>query len=276
MSENMWFYEGFTDYLCDYLIEKNKLYPGQFRNKLGDAIAFTEAQKKMSFAASCRSLQTHTAFTALKKYKRMSGFYERGKLVAFCLDAKLMEQSNGAFRLPDLMTKLYTRYGFKSPFNDTVLPAVLTQLSYPTTKLFMESYVKGAQMPPWQTYFDSLGWVYVPKGGLIPSFGRYDFVYNPVEKKLFFKHVKQNSLGLQSNDVLLSIPNALPGEGFSKFFQPDKNDTLSITIQRAGNRLMLTGKADGYRKLKGSAVFGRGKTATQQRYRNLFWANKAE
>ena len=254
MSENIWFYEGFTDYLTAYIIGKYKLRDSFFENSLLAAISSAKKQKAISFTQNCLSLQSHSVFTALKKYHRLDNCYERGKLVAFCLDLELMKLSNNSFRLKNLMAKLYDTYAFKQKCKDNEFADVLISLTYPQIKPFIDKYVKGDELPPYQDYLALLGWRYIENNEKISSYGAYNFGYRPASKNIFMKDVKHSAIKIQNNDTLLEVNGKPPGNDWSDFFFPQKNDSIQIKVNRNGNVLYLKGLANDYRKIQGNGL----------------------
>lgn len=276
MSQNIWFYEGFTDYLTAYIIGKYNLQENFFANSLMDAISFAKQQKPISFTQSCLSLNKHTVFNAFKKFHRLNNCYNRGKLLAFCLDLELMQASNNTFRLKHLMTKLYDNYALKPKFKDDEFIDVLTSLTYPNIKPFLENYVTGTSLPPYQNYLALLGWKYVEKNESVSSYGNYDFGYNPKSNKIFLKDVKQNTLHLQNNDTLIQVNGTPMGQDWSNFYFPEKNDSIQIQVNRNGTLLNLKGLASHYRKIKGNGLLRADNWQTRLYHFPTFFDNKTK
>lgn len=254
MSENIWFYEGFTDYLTAYIIGKYNLQEDFFGNSLLGAISFAKKQKPISFTQSCLSLNKHSVFNAFKKFHRLNNCYDRGRLTAFCLDLELMKLSNNTFRLKNLMTKLYDNYAFKQKFKDNEFIDVLVSLTYPKIKPFLEKYVKGTALPPYQDYLVLVGWKYVEKNQKICSYGEYNYGYNSKSKKIFLKDVKQSTINIQNNDTLIEVNGKPMSEDWSAFYFPQKNDSIQIKVNRSGAVVELKGLATDYRKIKGAGL----------------------
>lgn len=275
MSENMWFYEGFTDYLTDYIIEKNKVYPNYLSANLSGAIGFAKKQKEISFTESCLSLGKHSLFDAFQKSAIMDNCYQRGKIVAFCMDAELMKLSNGNYRLKNLMTKLYTIYALKKAFQDNELIDVIVNLTYPEMRPFLEKYVKGKDLPPYQDYLDKFGWKFIAKNENINSFGDYSLGFDYKSKRYFFLNVKNNPLGVINNDTLISVNNKPVGEDSPEMFFPEKNDSIKIEVIRNGKIILLHGTATAFRKKISNSIMKRKASENQKLYYDDFFRNKA-
>jgi predicted metalloprotease with PDZ domain len=143
MSQHLWMYEGVTEYfaglvqvqyglisLDDYMqgIREKMLTADQFK----DDVPFTEISK----------------FTLDKYHDQYYNVYQKGALIALCLDIKLRKLSEGEYGLKDLMLDLSEKYGKDSAFKDDQLFDEITRMTYPEIGEFFDWYVKGRELLP--------------------------------------------------------------------------------------------------------------------------------
>ena len=144
MSKHLWLYEGTTEYHAhlaqekyglttkDDFLRKMQQKITNSRNRYNDSLSFT----KMS--ADC-----------LKTYADQYGnVYEKGALIAMCLDLKLRKLSNGKMGVLDLVKKLSNHFGKEHPFKDEELFDEIGKLTYPEIKSFLQTYVAGNKPLP--------------------------------------------------------------------------------------------------------------------------------
>jgi predicted metalloprotease with PDZ domain len=138
MSRHLWMYEGVTEYfaglvqvqyglisLDEYMqtIREKMVTADQFKND----VPFTEISK----------------FTLDKYHDQYYNVYQKGALIALCLDIKLKELSGGKSGLRDLMLRLSEKYGKEKAFEDEKLFEEITEMTYPEIGEFFERYVSG-------------------------------------------------------------------------------------------------------------------------------------
>jgi len=144
MSEHLWLYEGVTEYCAHHAQVKYGLttkdaYLDVLRNEINisqfyfnDTLAFTEMSRKV--------LEEH--------HEQFGNVYQKGALIALCLDIKLLELSDGKYDLQNLMRDLSKFYGTEKPFRDEELFAKIAELSYPEIGAFLKRYVAGTERLP--------------------------------------------------------------------------------------------------------------------------------
>lgn len=152
-SAHLWLYEGVTewashmmqfrngsitsDYLFQILKTKHKDY------KIGDE----------NLSLQELSLISYTEKGGQEFYR----IYTKGALVAYLLDIRLLELSNGEKGLRELILDLIEIYGEDQPFDDQTFLEDLVILTYPEVGDFFESYIEGTEPFPIQEYFQKIG-----------------------------------------------------------------------------------------------------------------------
>ncbi len=153
MSEHLWMYEGVTEYFANlFQINQGLITEDEF---------YTRMAKKIDSASKMNDTMPFTEMSAnvlVKPYKdQYLNVYEKGALIAMCLDIQIRESSNGQRGILDLMQKLSAEYGKKKPFDDNELFAKITELTYPEVGQFLSTYVSGSTPIPYDKYFAKVG-----------------------------------------------------------------------------------------------------------------------
>lgn len=206
MSQNLWFYEGSTEYAAHHLQVKAGL------------ISMTEfLQVIHNKILSSASFDTSIPFTemskhALDKYKDQYGnVYEKGALISMALDLKLRKLSEGQYGIQNLKKDLSEVYGADTSFVDTLLFSEMGRISgYPEITDFLQTHVGGNTPLPLGELLDYAGIIY--RDTLTePTIdaGNLTLGYNPRTKKMVIVRFDQKSdfnenLGVEIRDELIS------------------------------------------------------------------------
>jgi len=153
MSQHLWMYEGVTEYFANLfqvnqgLISEDEFYQriaGKIENasRMNDTMPFT----KMS------------ANVLEEPYKsQYLNVYEKGALIAMCMDIIIREKSNGERGILDMMKKLSAEFGMDRPFEDHELFPKIVEITYPEVGEFLNKHVAGDQPIPYAEYFAKMG-----------------------------------------------------------------------------------------------------------------------
>jgi predicted metalloprotease with PDZ domain len=252
MSEHLWMYEGVTEYFANLfqvnqgLIDEDAFY-GRMVDKIERANSMND---KMSFTKMSKNV--------LKEpYKEQYlNVYNKGALIAMCLDIEIREKSNGQKGILQLMQDLSNEYGTKKAFKDSELFTKITELTYPSVGAFLDTYVAGETPIPYKEYFTKMGVTEAKVEALGNPFligGKQPIIsYNPQNKEFFYlPEIEINAfmkeLGLKNNDIILEINatkldltsiNQIIGDSFSW----KDNDAIIMKIKRDGNEIEIKGK----------------------------------
>ena len=209
MSEHLWMYEGVTEYFAN-LFQVNQ-------GLIDEDAFFTRIAEKI---AGAKNFDDTMPFTKMSKnvleepYKAAYvNVYQKGALIAMCIDIQMRESSNGQKGILSLMQALSKEYGTNKPFNDEDLFAKITSLTYPAVGEFLKTYVAGPTPIPYDTYFAKMGvtktMVKKPgnpfiKGETEPYItvnqSKEIFLRPDIEPNEFFK-----SLGIAKGDFILAV-----------------------------------------------------------------------
>ncbi len=260
MSKHLWMYEGVTEYFAGNMqVKYGIITPDEYLTVMAgkmnaadnfiDDVAFTDISLQM-----------------LGQYgNQFPNVYQKGALIAMCLDIKLRALSNGKYGMQNLMADLSKKYGKDKPFKDDELFREVGAMTYPEIATFLTQYVGGADHLPFTEILKLVGVVH--EGGdysmeLSLGFGpqAFGFVDFDGKKKLSIANMaglneQGKTQGFQQGDILIAInsetiPDLGPDTG--PFLAKHKSNlkdggTLSYTVVRtndAGEQKKLELTAD--------------------------------
>ncbi|MGE8552546.1 MAG: PDZ domain-containing protein [Chryseobacterium jejuense] len=258
MSQHLWMYEGGTEYFANlFQIQEGLINKDEFLKRIGEKIT------------NSKNYNDTMPFTVMSKnvlqdqYKdQYRNVYEKGALLAMCMDIELRKLSNGEMGYRDMIRKLSQRFGENKPFkDDKLIDELVTVTGYPQIKDFYNKYIAGSQPNPYEEYLKMVG-VEVRKQETPPIFW---FIKDPNQtgyddknKALAFDENSAlspfaKSIGFKITDQIL----ALDGKtidiqkiqelvGYSKTIKEGQDVTVTILRDNAGKKEKMT--------LKGKAI----------------------
>ena len=233
MSKHLWLYEGVTEYFSH-----NALVQGGLVDKQSYMLGLRE---KMIYADT---FNDSLPFTELSKYAHTQhkdeyqNVYQKGALIAMCLDLELLRLSEGKMNLRDLMLKLSEKYGKTQAFKDDELFKVITEMTYPEIGEFFSTYVDSEERLNIEKYLAYAGVTYKDKMGfetLSFGFDNMNIGLNEAESRLMIQNAENlneigQALGLQNGDVLMKIDGKeVPAIG------PNMNESIAAIQQYFGS-----------------------------------------
>jgi predicted metalloprotease with PDZ domain len=250
MSKHLWMYEGVTEYFANlFQINQGLITEEDFYNRISDKI---ESASTMN---DSMSFTTMSANVLTQPYKdQYINVYQKGALIAMCLDIIIREKSNGERGILDLMQKLSSEYGVSKPFNDDELFAKITTLTYPEVGGFLTTYVAGITPIPYDSFFAKVGLsrssIKAPANVFLKDQKPYITVNPQTQEIVVIPNIPLNdfytSLGLKGGDVITSIndkPYSLTNiyDMIAESQKWKENDAIRVQIERNGEAQTIKG-----------------------------------
>jgi len=154
MSQHLWMYEGGTEYFANlFQIQEGLINKDEFLQRINEKIT------------NSKNYNDTMPFTVMSKnilkdeYKdQYRNVYEKGTLLAMCLDIELRKLSNGEMGYRDMIRKLSQRFGENKPFkDDKLIDELVAVTGYPQVKDFYNKYIAGSQPTPYMEYLKMVG-----------------------------------------------------------------------------------------------------------------------
>ena len=250
MSEHLWMYEGVTEYFAN-LFQVNQ-----------ELITEEEFYKRMSGKIlQSRQMNDNLSFTKMSKnvlnapYKdEYYNVYQKGALIAMCVDILIRENSNGQKGILNLMQDLSKEYGTKKAFKDEELFGKITQLTYPAVGEFLNKYVAGDTPIPYEEFFAKMGvsetTYKVPGNPFLKGQTPYITVNPSTKEIMILPGIELNefmtTLGIKNNDKVLAINGTNYNlDNIYDLIMSSMNwkdgDAMTVKINRDGKDMELKG-----------------------------------
>jgi predicted metalloprotease with PDZ domain len=207
MSQHLWLYEGVTEYFAHLVQLQNNLIDKQtFIEEIRDKMIQADNYPNVSFTEMSKNI--------LKApYKDMYlNVYNKGALLAFFLDLRIIELTNGEKTLKDVILELIKKYGPDQPFNDDNFINEFIAHSHPFMKGFFESFIQGDMPLPYKEFCEKIGWTYrASRTDSLLTFGDILFTFD--SRYGMFKVIQtkasENVFELRDEDKILKV-NGIP------------------------------------------------------------------
>ncbi|HLP54941.1 MAG TPA: hypothetical protein VK151_07925 [Fluviicola sp.] len=266
MSEHLWMYEGVTEYFANlFQVTEGLIDENDFYKRMAEKIANSKQMNdSMSFTVMSKNVFD-------KYYKdQYLNVYQKGALIAMCIDIIIRENSNGQKGILNLMQDLSNEYGSKQPFKDEELFAKITELTYPEVGKFLEKYVAGDTPIPYEEYFGRMGvskTMIMADGnpflkGLMSGAEMTPYIsVDPTTKDIFWLpegNAFTKSMGIQEGDIIVEINgNKYNYDNINSLIEASlgwkDGDNMTMKVKRDGKVVSLKGivampkeEAEGY------------------------------
>ncbi len=252
MSQHLWMYEGVTEYFANlFQVNQDLITEDEFYQRIAGKIA------------NAATMNDTMPFTKLSSdvlqepYKEQYlNVYQKGALIAMCIDIIIREKSNGTNGILNLMEKLSKEYGTHKAFNDNDLFPKITSLSYPEVGEFLNKYIAGPTPIPYEEYFAKMG-VHISEieypGNIFVTGQTPVITIDPITQQIVFtQDVLQNDFmvqqGFKPDDILVSINDV-------KYSLENINDLLQYSISiKDGDKIKAVINRDGAEILKEGTI----------------------
>lgn len=257
-TEQLWIYEGFTSYYDDFSLLRSKVIDEQAYLSILEQ-NFTRLLKNHGRTWQSASQSSFEAWSKFYKQDLHSinhivSYYNKGAVIALCLDITLREMSNGAHSLDDVMRHLWLHYGkpqIGTP-NDVIQSICLNEWSIDISE-FLHNHVYSTNDIDYQSILAKAGLKLTlrgsagnkDKGGQSEQIIKHDIGANYTEKhkmlqikQVYYKRAA-NSAELMSGDLIVAVNNSQCTERvfISELNSGKTGDALNLHVLR-DNRLI--------------------------------------
>jgi predicted metalloprotease with PDZ domain len=243
----LWWSEGVTDYYADLTNLRSGLWsPDEFlANAITNIKQVDDALEPWSAEDGSEATWIHEVYVNSSQL-----YYPKGSLLGFLLDISIRDASDNAHNLDQVMRALYTRYYRQNKgFTTADLLAELRTAGMPDVDGFYRRYIDGRDSLPYETVFAKAGLVFHREIVSNPFVG---VSANPAPNGgMIVTAVTPGSAaevaGVQPGDVLTNVGGIAVtadqdwGGPFRARYRGKAGQPLTITVQRAGKSVTLTG-----------------------------------
>lgn len=142
MSAHLWMYEGVTEYFANlFQVNQGLISEDEFLAHMAEkeSLASKLYPKEVSFTEMSKNVLDP------EMQEIYPNVYQKGALLAMCIDLIIRDKSNGQKGILDLMRQLSNMYGPTKPFDDAELIPTITKLTYPEVGDFIQKYIVGGE-----------------------------------------------------------------------------------------------------------------------------------
>lgn len=276
MSAHLWLYEGVTEYFAHQALLRGKAssesrFIREVKQQARSLNVLPDTFSLYTFSRNVLTAENQELYPVI---------YEIGPLNALLMDIQLREESNGQRGLLELVYQLMERYGPAHPFNDDELFDVIEGMTSPAFGAYCRTYIRDRTLLPLNEYLPRIGLTYTDS--TLADRLTFGVAFSGEMKDLsnvIIEPTKPNPLGVQAGDRLVAIDgkelSSHSPTGLRKLFNPEKDQSISLSVERNGDVLELSGTAVTTQRVV-RHVIGEvdSPTAEQVRLRNLvFYGN---
>ena len=245
MSKHLWLYEGVVEYMAKHMQAKYDLISNEeYLNVICDQVR-TSTRYKQGI-----SLTEMSANCLVEPYsKQYQNIYQKGAIVAMCLDLELLRLSKGKYDIQMLLRDLSGFYGQDTPFKDDELFDKIIEITgYKQLGNFFESYIEGIEQIDYNKFVNPFGIVYYPEAE-VDEISPLGGIENGVVKldtlsRFYISNAKKldafgtDYMDLRQNDVILEWDgrpfkaNTASSILFSYLNSVKEGDVLKLTLMR--------------------------------------------
>lgn len=257
MSQHLWMYEGGTEYFANlFQIQEGLINKDEFLTKINEKINNSQKYKDtLPFTEMSKNILQD------EYNDEYANVYEKGTLLAMCLDIELRRLSDGKIGYRDMIRKLAQRFGENKPFKDEQLIDELVAITeYPEIKVFYNKYIAGNAPTPYAEYLKLVGIEKTNDEMSMLKFatGSEAIGFNPVTNTLNFGEnptltTFAKNIGFQANDEIFAV------DGKTIDMKEIENFIMYLTKIKEGQDVTVTvlrknGEQSDKIELKGKAV----------------------
>jgi predicted metalloprotease with PDZ domain len=272
MSKHLWLYEGCTEYFTQLVKLQAGIYSTEaFLNEMGkkiiDAKSFPIA--KMSMTQMSEHVLEDTY------HKQYTQVYDRGAVLAWLLDIKIITLSNGTQTLKSVLFDLVKEYGANKSFDEATIISKIVNKVDPKLQTFFDNYISGNIEIDLKNDLNEIGVLYADTLTINAPRNPFSTKINDVHYKKFSTKLKIKSVG-QAEWAGLQAGDIIEAGAFKKYFQTNgkyvaEGEDVTFEIKRNGMPTKLKTKATYQMQLFTNYInYNNNLNATQLKYWQIF------
>jgi len=254
MSAHLWMYEGFTEYFANHFqVHQGLMTEEQFYAKMAEKEKLSKQMysDKQSFIEMSKNVLDPTMKA------QYPNVYQKGALMAMCIDIMLRDASGGQKGILELMGRLSNKYGPTKPFDDKDLIPEITAMTNSEVGAFLQEHVVKGTPIDYEIYLKRVGVtravVKEPTLVVFMSSKGVNIMVDTVNKKAIAvmpdaSNTFMTSLGMQNGDEIIEmngspIDAANPTNVLISGFGFEENEPVTMKVKRNGQVIELKGNA---------------------------------
>jgi predicted metalloprotease with PDZ domain len=254
LSAHLWMYEGFTEYFANHFqVHQGLMTEEQFYAKMAEKEKLSKQMysDKQSFTEMSKNVLDPTMKA------QYPNVYQKGALMAMCIDIMLRDASGGKSGILELMGRLSNKYGPTKPFDDKDLIPEITAMTNPEVGAFLQEHVVKGTPIDYSIYLKRVGVskavVKEPTMVVFMTNKGVNVAVDTVNKKAIAVMPDtynnfMSSLGVQNGDEIIemngsAIDASNPTNVLIAGYGLDEDEPITMKVKRNGQVVELKGKA---------------------------------
>jgi predicted metalloprotease with PDZ domain len=254
MSAHLWMYEGFTEYFANHFqVHEGLIYEEKFYALMSQKLKNSKQyfRDNLSFTEMSKNVLNPTMKA------QYPNVYEKGALMAMCLDILLRESSGGKSGILNVMANLSKKYGPNKPFDDDSFIQTFTEMTNPQVGAFLQEHVVKGTPINYDQYLNKVGLQItdVPEPTLVVFLanGKPYLTVDTVQKKAIASikdnnNLFMNAMGVQDGDEIIEMDGvpvdaSNPNNVLMLGYGLEENQPYSMKVKRNGTVKELKGQA---------------------------------
>ncbi|HMS34103.1 MAG TPA: peptidase M61 [Ignavibacteria bacterium] len=251
MPQHLWMYEGFTEYFAQlFQVNQGLMSEDEFYKVMSGK----EVNSKSFYSDNLSFIEISENVLDTNYKAQYPNVYQKGALMAMCLDIIIREKSGGKRGILDLMGQLSEIYGPERPFDASELIPKVTELTYPEVGEFIQNHITVGNPIDYEKYLKIVGveraTIQLPEVlAFIIDKKPYIFIDTAKNTITALKPDGNNffmALGIKENDQLIEI-NGLPFDPDNYMsvllmgYDLEENSPVTMKVKRNGEVIELKG-----------------------------------
>lgn len=244
MSKHLWMYEGSVEYFSALTnMQDSILTEKEFIENIRDKVIYSNHYPNISM------IEFGEKICENKDENVYRNVYNRGALVAFLMDIRMNELTNGEQNLKKVIFALNEKYKGSFFKEDNLIPELISR-THPLLKGMIDSLVVGNYPLPVEQYLGKLGYKFYPeKADSMYTYGDWAVRFDTSRNKCIVLNTQPNYnvFSISSGDYLESVDSVEVNEtNYSKHIDllenPVDKKRLEVVFEHYGQRY----KSHGY------------------------------
>ncbi|MBP1640525.1 MAG: peptidase [Bacteroidetes bacterium] len=208
-SQHLWLYEGGIEYLSNLILLRDSVMSeNDYLESLRQKLLYSDRYQHVSMTEFGRRIFSNSDVSYY------ANVYNRGALVAFLLDIRINELTEGRMNLRKLLLQLDDKYKGRF-FRDDRLFDEIVDLTHSDIRSLIDDYIVGTKELPVESYLHKIGYrLTTAKPDSIYTFGRVSMEYDSRENRCIVRDAapSYNAFNLDKGDVMLAVNDTILNE----------------------------------------------------------------
>jgi predicted metalloprotease with PDZ domain len=240
-SQHLWLYEGGVEYLANqFLLRDSILSENDYLESVRQKLLYSDRYKQISMTEFGRKIFENS------DPGYYANVYNRGALVAFLLDVRINELTDGRMNLRKLLFQLDEEYKGRY-FQDDKLFDEIVSRTHPEIRSLIDDYIVGTEELPVKAYLHKIGYKFsATMPDSIYTFGRVSVEYDSRTNRCVVRDAtpNYNAFNLDKGDLIVAVNDTMLNE--ANYYQylklignPDSEKELKVRFARKGKMMEI-------------------------------------